>query len=43
MCRRPASCRVREALAAAVQPLRPASGQELEVVIYSCPLFVEKT
>jgi hypothetical protein len=42
MCRRVASCPVRAALVTAAQPLRP-KGSGLEVVIYTCPQFVEKT
>jgi len=42
MCRRIASCPVRAKLSGSVQLLRPTAGP-LEVVIYTCPHFVEKT
>ncbi len=41
VCRRSASCPVRQALAASVKDMRPGA-PGLEVVIYSCPQFVEK-
>jgi hypothetical protein len=43
VCRRAASCPVRQALAASVTGMRGTAGPGLEVVIYSCPQFVEKS
>jgi hypothetical protein len=44
VCRRAASCPVRQALAGSVKDMRGggSAGPGLEVVIYSCPQFVEK-
>ncbi len=42
VCRRAASCPIRQALAASVADMRGAAGPTLEVVIYACPQFVEK-
>jgi hypothetical protein len=42
VCRRAGSCTIRQALAGSVKDMRGASEPGLEVVIYSCPQFVEK-
>lgn len=49
VCRRAPSCPIRQALASSVKDMRAGgpsaagtSGPVLEVVIYSCPQFVEK-
>jgi hypothetical protein len=42
VCRRASSCGIRQALAASVKDVRGAREREMELVIYSCPQFVEK-
>jgi hypothetical protein len=41
-CKRVASCGVRESLAGSVASLSGSRDQDMEIVIYSCPQFVEK-
>jgi len=42
VCRRASACAVRQALSQSVQSFS-AHGAEMELVIYSCPQFVEKS
>jgi hypothetical protein len=42
LCSRCPECRVRLALRCSLEGLRPARGGEIEIVIYTCPLFKEK-
>ncbi len=41
-CERVASCAVRRTLAGAVTALKVSHEQDMELVIYSCPQFMEK-
>ncbi len=41
-CRKAPSCSLRKQIERSVAPFKDEQKQGLEIVIYSCPLFVEK-